>query len=722
MMHPALTEILLDAALRALIIALVLWLGMRLLRISNALVQKAAWTVVLGAAVAMPFVIRWQPRPSWAVVSLPATAWPKWFGFEHRAQARATAPVAGVQKLPSVGDSSRAGEQLLPTANPYSEYDTPAVPVTEVPASRSVVSAAAKAAAAPVNWTARILNAAWLLYMGIGAALLLRLIYGLSLSAGLWMQARRIQGERRLDVPEGIEVRWSPSIGSPVNIGSGILLPQDYAEWDEKTLRVVLAHESAHIRQRDFYLQMLAGLYAAVVWFSPLGWWLKRKLSELSEAISDKAGLEAAGSPIAYAELLLEFAARPRPAFAGVAMAHSTNLHHRIERLLNESSFRRVSAGKRRSAIALLLPGVVIAATTLVHVQAAAIPSQSSTGQIANPPAAPARPEAARTGQSRPDQGADIEPAAATQTGAPTTSPAPAALPAPSPDAAPVPAPSPNPAPHVSVQINLPSLAPLLNLNQRLAILAPVPRNALLLNFDRLSRLAVIDPVQLVVPTPDEAAEDSHGDTYRVFGDEEHRWHQDRELSAECETAAGKTRQNMQGQVLFVCHDGKPYIIDDQAAMAQISEIDKEMSDKSEQMKSLSKQLRDESQQVREQARKERDAAERIPKPDITKEIAELDAAAAQLKADQNGNISREQLQELQRKLSEVQRRLVSVEVKIDVTSSVAMSKFSAEQGQFGEQMGKLGSQMGQLARERDQKIRSIIDESLKNGKAKPVN
>jgi hypothetical protein len=35
--------------------------------------------------------------------------------------------------------------------------------------------------------------------------------------------------------------------------------------------------------------------------------------------------------------------------------------------------------------------------------------------------------------------------------------------------------------------------------------------------------------------------------------------------------------------------------------------------------------------------------------------------------------------------------------------------------------MGKLGAEMGRLARENQAKIKSIIDESLKNGKARPV-
>jgi len=51
---------------------------------------------------------------------------------------------------------------------------------------------------------------------------------------------------------------------SPVNIGSGIVLPADFANWGEEKLRVVLAHERSHVRQGDFYLQLFAGLYAAI--------------------------------------------------------------------------------------------------------------------------------------------------------------------------------------------------------------------------------------------------------------------------------------------------------------------------------------------------------------------------------------------------------------------------------------------------------------------------
>ncbi len=213
--------------------------------------------------------------------------------------------------------------------------------------------------------------------------MLLRLVFALAASIRIWVGAKPVDGLRATNIPSSIPIRASRQIASPVNIGSGILLPAGYESWDDEKLHVVLAHEYAHIQQRDYYLQLLAGIYAACTWFSPLGWWLKRKLSELGEAISDHAGLEAAVSPSAYAELLLEFAASPRLTLSGVAMANSSNLSQRIERLLNESSFRQTFAGGRRVLVSLMIPAVLIAAVSLVRVKADATTTESPAPQAA---------------------------------------------------------------------------------------------------------------------------------------------------------------------------------------------------------------------------------------------------------------------------------------------------------------------------------------------------
>jgi hypothetical protein len=56
--------VLIEAGLRAMLVALTVWAGLRCLRVSNVLAQKAAWGLVLAAAVSMPLAMRWQCLPA----------------------------------------------------------------------------------------------------------------------------------------------------------------------------------------------------------------------------------------------------------------------------------------------------------------------------------------------------------------------------------------------------------------------------------------------------------------------------------------------------------------------------------------------------------------------------------------------------------------------------------------------------------------------------------
>ena len=49
------------------------------------------------------------------------------------------------------------------------------------------------------------------------------------------------------------------------------------------------------------------------------------------------------------------------------------------------------------------------------------------------------------------------------------------------------------------------------------------------------------------------------------------------------------------------------------------------------------------------------------------------------------------------------------------------MGEFGEKQGMLGGEMGKLGAEMGRMARENHEKVEGIINDSLSNGKAKPV-
>ncbi len=333
------------------------------------------------------------------------------------------------RRLPSVNEPARNGAAA---AEPESS-DADAVEYVQ-PQPVAQTESLPPRAVAPARAALSLSKIILLLYLAVAGVFLIRLAWGLIAALGLWHRATPITGEL-LTVSASVDLRCSSEVSSPVTICSAIVLPADYATWDSEKLRVVLAHERSHIRQRDFYLQLLAGVYAAVVWFSPLGWWLKRKLSDLAEAISDRAGLEEAADRASYAQILLEFAAAPRPTLIGVAMARNGSLSRRIERLLNDVSFRQAFAGSSRAlAAVLVVPVVLFAVTALVRVQAAGQQAPEPPAPAAAPQRAVAAPPApvapAASGVSEPEQiSGELAPAAPEDPFPQAVAPAPASAP-----------------------------------------------------------------------------------------------------------------------------------------------------------------------------------------------------------------------------------------------------------------------------------------------------
>jgi beta-lactamase regulating signal transducer with metallopeptidase domain len=710
-----------EAVLRALVAASVLGVGLRLLRVRNVHAQKAAWSVMLLAGILMPLLMNAHWIPAWAEIRLPAPAFSEVVSHRpspaqavHAIAVPASTPSISPEPLPAArktGSLPHARVVKLKTL-PYVATSSASVPVPAPP----VASPAAPAAPMTSRFPLHPLAIAWLVYLSVSAALLFRWFIGIVSSIRLWLQAAPVDAAEPVEMDSTIATRSSSHIFSPVNIGSGIVLPADYAEWPPEKLRAVLAHEGSHVRQRDFYLQLLAGLYTALTWFSPLGWWLKHKLSELSEAISDRAGLEESRSRSAYAQLLLEFAALPRPTLTGVAMARSNNLSHRIDRLLNESSFKQAFSGSRRAFVAaLIVPAVLVTATTLLRVQAAAAPAQADLSQVGSLSKDRLPSYAAAAGEPSP------APAQAADSGtAQTPVPSPAPEAAPSPDAAPRPSPSPAPVPP----------APSADA-QHTPGTPPLPPDGMEIVVPRIPPIPPIDVQAVVPPMPPlmiftdgykgNAICLAGGDDYAIVDDPGTKTRFCGNTNGEMEAEVEKARAIAHGHFLLFRHDGKYYIVDDPATVSQIEQMEQAVHDQGEQMRALGEQLRDSSRQIRDQAREEaRKAAAAIPAPDLSKEMADLNASVADLKAKQGATVSREELQQVQREISEIQRRVIDAEVKAEV--KIDMSAFNAEEGKFSEQMRQMGSQLGQTVQENQQKIGSIIDGSLKNGTAKPLN
>jgi len=379
--------VLIDAAMRSLFVGLIVEVGLRAFRIRNVFAQKAALGLVLLGALAMPLLLpiadRLQLLPANASIVLPAHPMTLLEELQARLQARSGSgtihkPVAPPISAPDSPQSEKAsGPTLDSTSAPNGKEPGPSSPQVASLKKESGTGSARKVEEMPLLPQHRRVafspaSLALSIYLGTAVVFLLRLALGLAVTLRLWFTATPISKRQISDIPTGLPLRASTKVSSPLTIGSAVLLPADYDTWDKEKIRIVLAHELSHVRQGDFYLQFLAGVYTSLVWFSPLGWWLKKELADLAEAISDRAGIEQARSRTSYAQILLEFAAAPRPTALGVAMARSSSLARRIERLLNDRTFRQSFAGGRRALFAVVLvPLTLFAATAMVRVQAA---------------------------------------------------------------------------------------------------------------------------------------------------------------------------------------------------------------------------------------------------------------------------------------------------------------------------------------------------------------
>jgi beta-lactamase regulating signal transducer with metallopeptidase domain len=652
--------------------------------VSNVLAQKRTWCLVLAAALAMPLLMRWQWLSASAPIRVPVRSW------GQRADSRP--PEAVVAYAPT----SRPADPPL-GAPPASGFASQPAELWIAPAPlRSAASAHAVAPQSKPN-SIQPLTLAWILYLGVGALLLARLLYGIGAAMRLWATAEPVCLTPEPDLTAGVRLRSSSRIASPVAVGSGVVLPADYAQWDRQKLRIVLAHERSHLRQGDFYLQALAGLHAVLFWFSPLAWWLKRKLSDLGEAVSDRAGLEVAASRSSYAQILLEFAALPRPTLTGVAMARSSRISHRIERFLSEPSFRLAFAGSRRRALlaVLLVPATFFAFTALIRVEAAGQASQLPAPQ-AQPAAAAQTAQAA--GQPSPEQAQPNPqlPLVAQQTPPPVLASAGQEPPPPPPppsalgstgQAAPPPPPLPPPPP--------PTPPP-----------PPDQNSAKESVYPCFGMWNTTNQYSFGLVTPN---------SFRAYCGV---WNDGTRAQIE------KARKLAHGDFLWFTQEsnGKSYFLDDPSIVGPLearynarAALGKQQMELERQQKELGKQQEELSQKMKEAG---------VPTPDLSREIADLEEQLAKLKAMQGKTLTNEEWADVERKLGALMGRMGAIQGEIGARQGTVggeMGKLGSLQGELGGEQGKLGAEQGRLAEEVERQWRTIIDENLRDGTAHPV-
>ena len=252
---------------------------------------------------------------------------------------------------------------------------TPApAPATSVPQSSAPADRLRPAANVSVPGLDVLLTSAWM--AGAGVSVLVLLV-GLGRLAWIASSARRVTGGRWAAAADAVASDYG--LRRPVVLLQSdhpallvtwgfaqprVILPRTAPDWTDERIRVVLAHEFAHIKRGDWLIQMVAEIARAGYWFNPVMWIACRRLRQESEQATDDVVLHAGIDGSDYAAHLLELArafSRQRPWLPAPAIARPSSLERRVSAMLNSHVNRSPITRTARLGIVAALSAVAIA-------------------------------------------------------------------------------------------------------------------------------------------------------------------------------------------------------------------------------------------------------------------------------------------------------------------------------------------------------------------------
>jgi len=134
-----------------------------------------------------------------------------------------------------------------------------------------------------------------------------------------------------------------------------VLLPLAATTWDDERATVVLRHELAHVRRRDWLIQIAATLARAIVWWHPLVWLLTDRLRRESEYACDAEVVSDGVSPHRYAMHLVDLARAclrdDAPVVPAPSLTSGSLLEARVRCLLDVRATRAAMTNARTRSV-----------------------------------------------------------------------------------------------------------------------------------------------------------------------------------------------------------------------------------------------------------------------------------------------------------------------------------------------------------------------------------
>jgi beta-lactamase regulating signal transducer with metallopeptidase domain len=176
-----------------------------------------------------------------------------------------------------------------------------------------------------------------------------------------------------------VDVRSSDLVSVPMALGWRqplVLVPAHALSLlSAAELRAILAHELAHVRRRDYAVNLFVVMVESVFFFHPAARWIASRVRAEREFCCDDAAVAAAGDPVTYARGLAALE-DTRSNYRLAVAASSGTLFDRINRIVKNA---KPSLTPARGAVALTAASFVAAVIVSLSM---AVPPQLPWGAV----------------------------------------------------------------------------------------------------------------------------------------------------------------------------------------------------------------------------------------------------------------------------------------------------------------------------------------------------
>ena len=189
----------------------------------------------------------------------------------------------------------------------------------------------------------------------------------------------------RLGVRARVRVRWLAGLSSALVTGffrTVILLPASMAtRMTPDEIEAILAHEFAHIRRWDMWVNAFQRVVEALLFFHPVVWWLSKTIRAERELCCDELALRAYPDRAQYVRALLTLAEAAQSPEVLALSSHGGSLVHRVRSILG-SPYEKQRTLPARIFASLLLLAVIGLPLLSIHVSGATQNLDSDRGSV----------------------------------------------------------------------------------------------------------------------------------------------------------------------------------------------------------------------------------------------------------------------------------------------------------------------------------------------------